>query len=56
MSVYHLRELAPCSCGRPATVELFNSFNASLGRHCKRCGERRLKELQKKASAEGEQR
>lgn len=51
MSAYHLRELAKCFCGKPTGVELFNSSNASLGKYCRRCGERRLKQLLNEAAA-----
>lgn len=31
-----------CSCGKPATKELFNQYNAALGVFCGSCGESRL--------------
>lgn len=45
----HLRELPQrkCgSCGKKATVELYNSRNAPCGIYCKSCGNRALKRLQ----------
>jgi hypothetical protein len=41
---FHLRELnIQCNlCQKPATVELFNNFNAPLGRYCRFHGRIRL--------------
>ena len=39
----HLRELAKCRCGKPAVVELFNTWNSPQGRFCKRHGEEALR-------------
>jgi hypothetical protein len=46
----HLREMyvRHCSCGKPAKVELFNTFNAPLGSFCKPCGKRALAETLKR--------
>lgn len=35
------------NCGGVASVEVFNSKNASHGYYCARCGERRVKEIEK---------
>lgn len=34
-----------CPCGKRATVEVFNNFNAPCGTYCKTCGERYVREL-----------
>ena len=49
----HLRSIVrPCRCGRPATVELFNTFNASCGDFCRSCGKRELAAALKREKAE----
>lgn len=43
----HLRELPRCSCGRPATQQLFSGTNDQMGVYCSRCAKgalRRIKE------------
>ncbi len=45
----HLVELAKkcLRCGKRASVELFNSANASQGCFCTSCGKRRLAEIER---------
>ena len=44
MSHYYTKELNPrClgfgkDCRKPATVEVFNTYNASMGKFCSQCG------------------
>jgi hypothetical protein len=53
----YLRKLErpKCCCGKPATVELINRYNASCGQYCARCGARAHKQLceSEKAQAAG---
>lgn len=42
-------------CTQPATVEVFNRANASIGRFCRRDGERQLERLQKTESRQASQ-
>lgn len=46
---YYLSALPACRCGKPATVELRNIYNASCGRFCKVCGTSRLKALERES-------
>ena len=57
MSHYYTRDLNPqCQgktgyCRKPATVEVFNTYNATMGKFCARCGkdvihEWKLRDLQ----------
>lgn len=39
----HLRALPRCSCGRPATEQLYNGLNAPLGTYCDRHAKAALK-------------
>lgn len=50
----YLKELPDCyaGCGRQAAVELLNVRDASMGLFCRRCGHRKLKELQHREAAE----
>jgi hypothetical protein len=42
----YLRELPTCKeCARPATVELMNNYNGSMGYYCKTHGKRALKRV-----------
>lgn len=43
----HLREIVrqKCTCGKYATVILYNKFNAACGNYCKRCGNVALEKL-----------
>jgi hypothetical protein len=36
-----------CRCGKRATVQVFNRYNALVGNFCKKCGEAKVKELDK---------
>lgn len=49
----HLRDIsARCAvCGKTATVQLFNTFNAPGGRYCQRHGEQARRELQQREDA-----
>jgi hypothetical protein len=50
----YLRELGTvCQCGRRAVVEVFNRFNATQGKFCRACGNRRLRELERREHQEG---
>lgn len=37
-----------CPCGKPARVELIEGRNAPMGRYCKGCGARKLREDQQR--------
>lgn len=39
---FYLRELRRCRCGKPATVELLNAWNARFDVWCDPCGRREL--------------
>ena len=34
-----------CDCGARASFEVFNRFNATCGKFCKKCAERKVKNL-----------
>jgi uncharacterized Zn finger protein len=43
----YLKEIEiKCRCGKRATVELMNRFNASYGHYCAKCGKVALKALE----------
>ena len=42
-SMAHLRPLPRCSCGRPATEQLYNGLNAPAGVYCDRHAKAALK-------------
>lgn len=45
----HLRPLPRCrDCGKPATEQLFNTWNAPMNFFCDRHAERALKEFERK--------
>jgi len=49
-----VKELGACiRCGRPATCEVMNSRNSSMGTYCKLHGHDRAKELTQQEQAEG---
>lgn len=39
-----------CRCGKKAKVILVNKYNAEMGRYCKKCGNKELKEVGKRES------
>ena len=48
MPAYKISLKATCiKCGARATVEVFNTYNASLGKMCTKCADRKIRELNK---------
>lgn len=45
----HLRPLPRCRCGKAATQELRNGFNAVQGVYCDRCGRSALRRFRERA-------
>lgn len=52
----YLEEIVkPCQlCGSPAKVHLYNQHNMHVGWYCRRCGNRKLKQLQYQESKAGD--
>lgn len=43
-----LRRFGECSCGKPATCEVMNNFNAPCGRYCEKCAGKAVKQMNEK--------
>lgn len=45
----HLRPLPRCTCGKPATQQMFNGLNAPAGVYCERHAKAALKQFKARA-------
>lgn len=48
VAMAHLRPLPRCSCGRPATEQLYSGVNAPMGCYCSRCAKAALKRFKER--------
>lgn len=48
------RHYGRCACGKQATGDLLNSYNASMGPHCEPCANKKIKKAQEGPETLGE--